>query len=384
MSDPGVLQVVLTLTPGGTERLVIELSKRLADRFGMAVCCLDGDGAWAAELTSRGIDVVALNRQPGFRPSLGSRLAEMAARYRATVLHCHHYSPFVYGSLAALGRKHLHVVFTEHGRLSDGPPSRKRTIANQILGRLPAHVYAVSEDLKRHLSAEGFSRDRVRVIYNGIDPQQPPSLADRHQARRTLRLRPDAFVVGCVGRLDRVKDVAMLLDAFVRVRAGLPNAVLVVIGDGPERNRLHQVARQCELGDAVRFAGHRDDVRQLLPAFDVFINSSISEGVSLTILEAMAAALPVIATRVGGTPEVVDDEMTGLLVPARAPGPLAQTIHDLAHQPARRRSLGAEGRRRVESRFGLDHMIGQYVDVYESLLHASHARLPRMASAEVR
>lgn len=384
LSESRVLQVVLTLTPGGTERLVVELSKRLADRFGMAVCCLDGAGAWATELTSRGIDVVALNRQPGFRPSLGARLAEVAARYRAEVLHCHHYSPFVYGSLAALGRTPLHVVYTEHGRLSDGPPSTKRKIANQIFGRLPAQIYTVSDDLKRHLSAEGFSSDRVGVIYNGIDPQDPPSLAERNRARRTLQLPPDAFVVGSVGRLDRVKDVETLLDALVRVRVRRPDAVLVVVGDGPERHRLQAIARHYELGDTVRFTGHRDDVRQLLPAFDVFANSSISEGVSLTILEAMAAALPVIATRVGGTPEVVDEGVTGVLVPARLPGPLAHAIHHLAHQPARRQSLGAEGRRRVESQFGLDQMIGQYVAVYESLLDGCHARLPRMAVAEGR
>ena len=375
-----VLHVALSLDVGGTERLVIEIARRLEPRF-TAVCCLDAPGAWAAELTGRGIPVVALHRKQGFRPSLGSQLAAVADRFGATVLHCHHYSPFVYGRLAALRSSNLQVVFTEHGRLSDAPPSAKRRLANQVMGRLPGAFYAVSEDLRRHMLAEGFPAHRVRVIYNGIEPGAAPTPADRLDARRRLAIVDDAFVVGACGRLDRVKDLATLLNAFAVVRSRVPHAMLVIVGGGAERMPLEQQVVSLGLQGAVRFTGHRDDVRRLLPAFDVFVNSSISEGVSLTILEGMASSLPVVATRVGGTPEVVEDGVTGLLVPARSPDALAQAIGELANDPARTVAMGAAGRTRVEGTFNIDRMVDQYAGVYDALACGSRAEQRRAASA---
>ncbi len=358
------LQVVLSLGPGGTERLVIEIAKRTAPVLGAAVCCLDEPGAWAAELSDRGIVVEALHRTPGFHPGLGLRIAEVAARHGARVLHCHHYSPYVYGQIAALRRPGLRVVFTEHGRLSDAPPSAKRRIANLVLGRLPARIYAVSRHLRRHMVAEGFPPHRVGVVYNGIDVGPPPAPEDRAEARRLLSVPGDRFLVGTVGRLDPVKDLAMLIAAVAALRRDVPAAELVVVGDGPERERLAEAARAAGVAGAVRFTGHRGDVRRLLPALDIYANSSTHEGVSLTILEAMAAGLPVVATAVGGNPEVVRDGETGVLVPARAPDALARAARDLAAAPAARRALGEAGRRRVETAFTIDRMVADYVRAY--------------------
>src|SRR4051812_16774442 len=128
LERPGVLQVVLTLAPGGTERLVIQIVQQLSERFDMAVCCLDEPGAWADDLSRGGVPVTALHRAPGFHPSIAWRIAALARRHRASVLHCHHYSPFVYGRLAAMLVPGTRVVFTEHGRLSDAAPSGKRRV----------------------------------------------------------------------------------------------------------------------------------------------------------------------------------------------------------------------------------------------------------------
>ena len=132
MTEPRILQVVLSLNAGGTERLVLELVKRLHADMPMAVCCLDAAGLWGEQLRESGVAVDALNRRPGFHPLLGRHIARAAARHRADVIHCHHYSPFVYSALARLWRPNLRIVFTEHGRLSDAPPPR----ANQ---RLPGN-----------------------------------------------------------------------------------------------------------------------------------------------------------------------------------------------------------------------------------------------------
>ena len=196
-AGPEVLQVVLELSPGGTERLVIELSQRLHSQHGMHVCCLDAPGAWANELTALGISVTALGRRPGFSPGLGRELARIAARRGATVFHCHHYSPFVYGTLARLWRP-MGVVFTEHGRFSDAPPSLKRRVANTLLTRFPARVFSVSDDLRKHLTSEGFSAQRVNVIHNGIRVGNVPGPHARLDARRRLGIEPQDFVIGSV------------------------------------------------------------------------------------------------------------------------------------------------------------------------------------------
>jgi glycosyltransferase involved in cell wall biosynthesis len=364
---PTVIHVVLTLTPGGTERLVIELCTRLKYVVRPVVCCLDESGVWSNKLTDQGIPVHALERRPGFHPSLAWRVARLARRYRASVLHCHHYSPFVYGVLAGRLARDLSLVFTEHGRLSDAPPSVKRRVMNPILGSLPARLFAVSADLKRHMVAEGFAERRIHVLHNGIDVGLRPSTADRERARHGLGLVPDEFVCGTVGRLDPVKHLTMLVEAHAALRSTGASVHLVVVGGGAEQGALEQLVRRWGTADTVRFIGHRDDVRNLLPALDVYVNCSLHEGISLTILEAMAAALPVIATRVGGNPEVVVDGETGLLVSTRATESLTQALVILMRDAGKRQQMGDAGRRRVERAFDITQMVGEYRREYERL-----------------
>jgi glycosyltransferase involved in cell wall biosynthesis len=360
-----VLQLVLSLKPGGTERLVVELVRRLNPEIPMAVCCLDEPGAWASELATDGVAVDALGRRDGFHPSLGRLVARAARRHHAAIIHCHHYSPLVYGSLASLLRPGTRVVFTEHGRLSDAAPSRKRRVANALFARIPKASFAVSGDLREHLIAEGFAPDRLGVIYNGIDVGPAPRDADRASARSRLSLDARELVVGTIARLDPVKDLGTLIRAVAEVALARP-ITLLVVGDGPERAALERVASELACGTRVRFVGHRDDARAWLPGCDVYANSSISEGVSLTLLEAMAAGLPIVATRVGGTPEVVDDSCARL-VEARSPGRLAEALAGLARDPEGRRRLGAAARARVVERFTLDRMVREYRDVYRKV-----------------
>ncbi len=359
-----VLQVVLSLHPGGTERLVVELVKRLHEEIPMRVCCLDERGAWASELQDRGVAVGELRRRPGFRPGLAQAIAGIIHEHEASVVHAHHYSPFVYAALARAWRPRARIVFTEHGRVSDTPPSRKRAVANALLARLSSATFAVSGDLRTHLIGEGFPDRAVDVIYNGIDVGPLPDAAARDRARHALGIPAETTVVGTVARLDPVKSLGTLIRAVTMV-ARQRSVLLLIIGDGPERAALEAAAADAA-GSPIRFLGHRDDARRLLSACDVYVNSSISEGVSLTILEAMAAGLPVVATRVGGTPEVMD-ATCGRLVPARDEAALAGAIEELAASPALRVSLGGAARSRVEERFTLDRMVGAYRAVYERL-----------------
>jgi glycosyltransferase involved in cell wall biosynthesis len=357
-----VLQAVLTLNPGGTERLVVDIVRRLHAEIPMAVCCLDEEGAWADSLRAEGIKVTALRRQSGFHPSLGSAVAATAKWNHANVIHCHHYSPFVYGSLARAWRPSTKVIFTEHGRLSDAPPSTKRMVANWMLRRAPQEVFAVSEHLKGHLVAEGFSREQVQVLYNGIDVGPLPDTRARSCIRQRLAVSDDTLVVGTIARLDPVKDLDTMIRAITMLAPRRP-ILLVVIGDGDERSRLEELTARLGAGTAVRFLGHREDARTWLAGCDVYANSSIHEGVSLTILEAMAAGLPTVATGVGGTPEIIDNTC-GRLVPSRDAATLASALDELAQREILRQKLGHSARRRVEERFTIERMVQEYRAAY--------------------
>jgi len=364
-----VMHVVLRMTPGGTERLVLEICKRVRGDFNVTVCCLDDEGEWAADLRHEGIDVVALRRQPGFRPSVGRRIAALAAERQVDLLHCHQYSPFVYGWIASQFNRRLKVVYTEHGRLSDAPPSWKRQLVNPLLSHVNGEMVAVSHELRDYMLASRFTARRVGVIHNGIEPGPTPSPSDRLRARRALGIDDKAFVVMAVARLDPVKDFPTLIDAFATVRDAVPHARLVIVGDGPERARLDACAADARVAGAVDLIGFRAGVRGLLPAADLYVSSSISEGISITILEAMAANVAVVATAVGGTPEVLRTAADGgILVPSRDPARLASAVLSLERDPAARAAIAAGGRRRLETAFNIDRMVGDYVRTYRRLL----------------
>ena len=363
MPKPRVMQLVLSLSPGGTERLVIEIVRALGAQIDFVVCCLDEPGQWAAEIEALQVPVVSLSRRPGFHPGLALALARVMKAHQIDVVHCHHYSPFVYGVLASLLRPSMALVFTEHGKLSNAGPSRKRRLVNPLLSIKRGHLRAVSIDLERHMVAEGFPPGRFRVLYNGIDPGEEPSTRQREAARAALGLPPGAFVVGTAGRLDPVKNLDLLLRTHAILAAARHQTHLVIVGDGPERAALTDRAAALGISGSVSFTGYRDDARFLMSAFDVYVNCSTYEGVSLTILEAMAAELAVVATPVGGTPEVVVDQQTGRLVPASA-GLLADAIGQLASDEQRRRAMGKAGRRRVEQQFSMARMVVEYAGLY--------------------
>jgi glycosyltransferase involved in cell wall biosynthesis len=215
--------------------------------------------------------------------------------------------------------------------------------------------------------AEGFSSRQVGVIYNGIDPGPAPSPSRTAEVRARLGIAPGVLAVGAVGRLDPVKDVPTLLAGFRSFVASGAPAHLVLVGDGPERSRVEQLVRESGLDARVTLTGYRADARELLSGFDVYVNSSVFEGVSLTILEAMAAGLPVVATRVGGTREVVVDEDTGLLIPSRDPRAVAEALRHLASDASRRRDFGLAGRQRVEQRFAASRMVAEYAAAYQAV-----------------
>ena len=263
--------------------------------------------------------------------------------------------------------------------MSDAPPTPKRRLITPWLAYLASEMYAVSGDLRRYLAAAGFPGERLGVITNGINIGTAPGAAARDRAKRLLETAGGngRTIVAAIGRLDEVKDLTVLLDAFSSLERR--DTRLLIIGDGPDAGRLRAHAAGLHLGSRLEFLGYRADVVDLLPGIDVLVNTSIIEGISLTILEAMAACVPVIATAVGGTPEVVVDGVTGLLVASRSPTAVAAALEPLLQSPDRREQMGRAGRARVEALFTFQGMAERYFAVYDRLVRRSRRPAPRAA-----
>jgi glycosyltransferase involved in cell wall biosynthesis len=358
-----VLHVLNTLQTGGAEYLVLNLARALdRRRFPMLVCSLQGDGEIGAELRGLGVPTFVLERREGIDPFLVPSLVSLIRRHHVRIVHTHNVAPWLYAGLAAR-LAGAAVCHTEHSSLF--PEQRALKKAEWLLGHLSKAVICDGEDVRRQLVEEqGLSPRNVVTVYNGVDTSTYGQPVDRAAGRQALGLELTAPVVGTVARLEPVKDQATLLEAFAQVAARLPEARLVVVGDGSQRAALEEQARQPALAGKVLFAGRRADVASLLPLLDAFVLSSVSEGLPLTILEAMAAGLPVVSTAVGVVPEAVVEGETGRLVPVKDAGRLAEAIGELLGDPTRARAMGAAGQKRARELFDLRVMTRRYEDLY--------------------
>jgi sugar transferase (PEP-CTERM/EpsH1 system associated) len=368
-----VVHVVLGLNTGGLERLVLRLLARLdRARFTPTVVALDEPGVLAPELARLGVPLHVLDRRPGLDAGLALRLSTLLLREGARLVHTHNASPHLYGSLAAQfararsRSRYPRVVHTKHGR--NEPEAARKVMVNRVASALSDRVVTVSSDAASvAIHVERVRPDKVMTIWNGVDTDEFRPRADGLAARAALGAPREGFHVGCVARLAAVKDHRTLLAAFASFRERRRDAHLTLIGDGPERAALEAHALDLGLWRAVTFAGERADVAPLYSAFDAFALSSLSEGISLTLLEAASAGLPIVATRVGGNPEVVVDGVTGILVPPGDPASFAEALAAVSSRWDRA-AMGAAGRARVVSRFGLDRMAREYEELYTSVL----------------
>jgi L-malate glycosyltransferase len=373
--------VLHVMQVAGAEVLVAETIRRLARWIDPVVLCLDAVGQLGTSMQAEGVPVVDLHRRPGVDLGVARRLAREITRRRLEVVHAHQYTPFFYTALARLlASQQVHVMFTEHGRHYPDVVSWKRRLTNRaLLGRLADEINAVCQFSAESLArVDGFSGTRIDVIENGIDIARYAQ-GSRLDVRRRLRLDPHRRYVACIARFHPVKDHAMLLSAFAQVAAALPDVDLLLAGDGPLREQLVAQAAVLGVSARVQFLGVRNDVADILQASDVFALTSISEAASLTLLEAMASALPVVVTAVGGNPEIVVHGEHGYLVPRGDAAAAAGALATLLRDPARAALMGEAGRRRVHERYQLSRTIEAYYDRYA----AAAGRLRAMTGEQV-
>jgi glycosyltransferase involved in cell wall biosynthesis len=351
-----VAHVTLGLDVGGQERLLVEFARHTdRGRFALHFVSLTTRGRLAGDIEACGWPVTTLEEPGGLRPGMVLRLARLFRGQRFDVVHTHDDKPLLYGSAAvSLARVPRLLHTRHHGKIRE--VRVRQAAAIKLAARLTDDFVCVSEDSARATVAQGVPVRRVRTIWNGID---------------TTRF---AYTGPCaagpavtVARLSPEKDVGNLLRATARLLPECPDFHLEIAGDGSCMAGLRRLADELGLGERVTFLGEVRDIPTLLARASLFVLPSLAEGISLTLLEAMARGLPVVATRVGGNPEVVADGQTGILVPARNPPALAAALAKIWRDPEAGQRLGAAGRSRVEKHFDIRGMVGRYEQLYRGL-----------------
>lgn len=291
--------------------------------------------------------------------------ARLVRHEKICLIHAHEFSAIVYGWIIAR-LAGLPFVGTIHGKNYFWEKLRRR-LAYQIIGR-SGRLIAVSEDLRRFVIDKiGLPGKNVQVIYNGVHSSSPAGGSEICTARREIGLGDDTLVIGAVGSLYQVKGHQYLLAAMPAVLIQHPEAVLLLVGRGALEDSLKNQARQLSVDKQVRFLGMREDIPKLLAIMDVFVMPSLSEGLSLALLESMAAGKPAVATRVGGNAELVADGETGLLVESKDPEALATALCTLLGNGAMRKEFGQKAAIRVRESFGARRMADNYQRLYSDL-----------------
>lgn len=353
-----VAHVLYSFGTGGLEKGIATVARHGSPGVEHAVVCLSTSGA-SERLLPPGTPVIELRKPPGNSLCSILKLRRVLKDLAPDVVHTRNWSGLD-GVIAARLAGIRAVVHGEHGWGMEDPDGKnpKRLRIRRLLSRWVREYTCVSRAMVGWLRDDVGITKPVTQIYNGVDTEVfRPGPADG--VRAELGLGPETFAVGVVGRLDPIKDHPTLFRAFTELRNTAPEARLLVVGDGPERARLESLA-----GEGVLFLGDRADVPEILRALDLFVLPSRNEGISNTILEAMATGLPVLATAVGGNPELVESGVTGTLVPPGDPAALARALEAYAAAPERRAAEGAAARTRALERFSIPAMVEGYEAVW--------------------
>ena len=361
-----VLQLIEDLEVGGAERLVLSLANRLSrDKFKPYVICLARPGALWEELAPD-VERCVLHKKRAVDLAFLGALVREIKRIRPHVLHTHLFTANTWGRIAGVLAGRVPTVMTIHN--IDSWKTSLHRACDHALAPFTSAFVAVSRRVCSHaVRFEGVRPMRARVIYNGIDVDLYDAVPTGG-CRREFGISADEFLYGFVGRLVRQKGVEGLLRAFKKARNKIGHARLIIVGDGPERHNLIAFAENLGLEGAVIFARLRRDVPALLRDFDCFVLASRREGLPLALLEAMAAGVPVLATRVGGNTEVIESGVDGLLVDPASMDEFAAAMIAMAENKDLRERFARKGREKARKSFSEDNFIRSSQELYMELV----------------
>lgn len=369
-----IAHIVYSFKIGGLENGMVNLINRLPrDRYRHVIIALtDADPSFCKRIQRDDVEVIELHKPPGQGFKLFPKVFRVLRRLRPDIVHTRNLAALEMSFPAWIAgiRCRIHG---EHGRDVDDPDGSNKTQQwiRRIYQTFIKHYVALSKDLEAYLTDTiGIADSRVSLVCNGVDAQRfSPSPTGRIALPESPFNAPELFVFGTVGRLQAVKDQIGLLRAFALLlkSSSSERARLMIVGDGPLRADLEAIAKAEGISEQVWFVGERSDVANTMRAMNCFVLPSLAEGISNTVLEAMASGLPVIATRVGGNPELVDVK-SGKLVPPSMPQALAQAMADYLREPEQAIAAGRAGRARIEAEFSLDAMVEKYDALYQRLI----------------
>lgn len=376
--SPLVVHVIYSLGVGGLENGLVNLINNMPrDRYRHAIVCLHSFTDFAKRIQPSDIPIYSLDKMQGKDLGLYVRLGRLLRRLKPDIVHTRNLAALEGQIVAAIAVPYARRVHGEHGRdmFDVAGLNVKYNLLRRLIRPFVHRYIAVSRDLEQWLVDQiGVEPSHISQIYNGVDNQKfrprnaedpaPPWLPQFADERHVI--------IGSVGRMAAVKDHLTLVRAFielVRMRPDLREiARLVIIGEGPCREGCAQLLAEAGLSDCAYLTGERNDVAELMRAMDIFVLPSLGEGISNTILEAMATSLPVVATQVGGNPELVQSSVTGRLVPANAPQSMAHALLEYVCDAQLRHRHGSAGCSIIEQRFSLPAMVSAYMQTYDTVL----------------
>ncbi len=360
-----LLHLTFDMHIGGTEQVIKNLVEATdPSKFKISILCLEAPiGPFGEMLSKKGFQIDAIARKEGFDLKLIFKIRKYLIHHKIEVLHCHQYTPWVYGVLAAL-KTGIKVIFTEHGRFYPDRSNWKRRYINPFLVRLTDHITAISKATKQALiDYEFIPSSKIEVIYNGI-AELIVNESRTKEIRTKHSISNNTLVLGTIARLDPIKNHRLLITAFADIHQQNPNTVLLLVGDGETRAELEQLVRQLKISDDVIFTGYRPEPVDYLQMIDIFLLPSLSEGTSMTLLEAMSLSKPCVVTDVGGNPEIIKDQVSGLVIPSNDHDRLVTACDLLIGDSHFREQLGMAGRQRFEKLFTVNNMTRHYQSIY--------------------
>ncbi|CEH27619.1 hypothetical protein AM501_16505 [Aneurinibacillus migulanus] len=357
---------------GGAEQHILELLEILSRHAVDPVVVCFYNSTFAEELRKRNIRVIVLDTYGRFDFRLVKGLARVFQEEKPDLIHSHGVKANFFCRLAVRSLPRIPIVTTIHSVLRyDYPNPLAYFLASRMelwTRKWNDHYIAISNSIKQSLESDGVTAKNITLIHHGIPIEEFKADEDTGDIRRSLGLPEDAFVIGTVSRLVAVKGLTDLMQAFILLAADNPRIHWLVIGDGPEKEALQNTANSAGVSERIHFAGFRQDVPRCLQAMDLFVSPSYSEGLGLSLLEAMAAKKPVVSTMVGGISDFLIDYLNGIVIPTKNPEEIKQNILILMENEDLRIKLAEAGYRTVKEEYTLTHMAMKTKELYRQLI----------------
>lgn len=361
-----IMQIIATLEVGGAEGQLCELVKGLnKEKYEISVCCLTRGGPLQEKIEELGVPVYILGKRNKLDFTILFRLASLLKIKKIDLVHTWMFTANMWGRLAAILAHTPSIIASE--RTVAFEKDTCRNVVDKILARVTALIIANSNGVKRSCLKRGLPSEKLKVIPNSCDLEIFGQREDSGKIKRELGIKDGSLLVGSIGVLRPEKGHRFLVHSIPAVLNIFPEAIFILVGDGPQREELEELSVKLGIPQKVNFLGQRRDVPDILSCLNVFVLPSLYEGLPNAVLEAMACGLPVVATDVEGTNEVVVDGETGILVSPKDPERLAEAIISLLKNKELARQMGEAGQKRVEEKFSLEKMVNSVEEVYDRL-----------------